>query len=808
MSFRRLIDVVGEAVRLPAGEREPYLVSACHDDEELLSEARALVNEAEVTGSVTSRLEERLGRAAVGTVEQPDDHPDTIGPYDIVRPLGQGGMGVVYLARQEKPLRREVAIKVIRRGFGGSDAVARFESERQALALMQHPNIARIYDAGATDEGQPYFVMELVEGPPITDYCDEHRLALNERLALFGAVCDAVQHAHQKGIIHRDLKPSNVLIVSADGRPAPKVIDFGIAKATALDLEGDEVHTRAGVLIGSLDYMSPEQARFDATKVDTRADVYSLGVILYELVTGRHPFQDTTLRRAGLVEAQRIVLERDPPRPSASVGSSDRRSARARDRATDERTLRRSMREDLDWIVMKALEKDPERRYQSPLELAKDIERYERNEPVSAGPPSLTYKGRKFVRRHRAGVTASALVALALMSGTVVATAGFLRATAENQRAQATSRFLTDMLASVRPDVSGRDVTVREVLDDARRRLEQGEVTSDAELEATLALVIGHSYESLGEYDAAVPLLQRSVDLRRRAHGEEDRRVYDALYRLGTVYWKQGSLEPALALRLDLVTLTERMFGRIDPEHAEALSNVANTYADMGDFERAETYLREAVAIGGEITGERGELDFARYLNNLGTVLHDQDRFGEAIPMFRESLEIRARLLGETSDVYAITLGNLGDALLRSGDIEGAESALLRATQLAEDIYGPDHPRTANTYSGLASVLTRQGRHAEAEARSRAALAIHLAASGERFWRVGTERRKLAEILIATGRTAEAEELLHAAWDGLANAQGAGSVRAREVARAMSELQAALGRADSAATWATRAAGS
>lgn len=805
--FARLIDIVGGAMQRDAGEREAFLVTSCGADEALLAEARALLAEAGATSlsAVTGRLESLVGRAAEEAVEGEVGHPAWIGPYEIVRMLGRGGMGVVYLARQHDPIRRDVAVKVVRRVPGDRDVLARFTAERQALALMEHPGIARIFDAGTTDEGLPYFVMELVEGLPITEYCEEHRLTLDERLGLFGAVCRAVHHAHQRGVIHRDLKPSNVLIVGTDAGPSPKVIDFGIAKATDAILHDESFHTRVGSFVGTLDYMSPEQIRGAPEGIDVRTDVYALGVILYELVTGRHPFADTTLRKAGLLEAQQILLEGEPARPSSTVGRDD--ATRAERGAAGGRARRVRVRRDLDWIVLKALEKDRERRYASALDLAQDLERYARDEPVTAGPPGLAYRTTKFVRRHRVGVTAATLIALALVSGAVLAGIGFVRATAEAARAEAISDFLTGMLASVRPDEQGRAVTVREILDQGRARLEAGELSDDPEIEATLALVIGHSYEGLGDYDPALDLIRRSAEIRRGLYGPDDGRLYASLHRLGTVLWKRGALDEALALRLDLAVMTERTFGAAHPNHAESLSNLGNTYADMGDFERSAEYLLRAVEVGRRLPGDEGALDLARFLNNLGTVYFDLADFGAATGVFEESLEIRGRLLGEERDVYATTLVNLGNAQLNLGDLEGAERTHRRAVELEERIFGEDHPSIAYAYAGLSEALLQLGRPEVAEGPARKALDIRLATASDSYRRVAVERRQLAEVLMAMDRDEEARAELETAWDGLVDAGEASTLTARDVASVMARLEERSGDAERAAVWIQRAGG-
>jgi serine/threonine protein kinase len=803
--FRHLMDAVGAAMQYPPDGRDECLVSACGHDAALLDEARALLAEATTTSlsDVTLRLMGALERAAFDVVEE--RIPEQLGPYRIIRTLGRGGMGVVYLGRQEQPLRRDVAIKVIRAGIADREALARFAVERQALARMEHPAIARVYDARTTADGLPYFVMELVEGPPITTYCDRERLGVDARLELFRAVCAGVHHAHQRGIIHRDLKPSNVIVSMVDGRATPKVIDFGVAKAVDGILADETLQTRAGSLIGTLDYMSPEQVRGSDGDVDVRSDVYSLGVILYELLCGRHPLAVALGGRIGLIEAQRVITEVDPPRPSSSLTSTTTSAESAGQRSTDEITLRRRLREDLDWIVMKALEKDRERRYQSALELAQDLERHAEHRPVRAKPPSVPYRARKFVRRHRAGVAAAAVVVIALISGAGMAGTGFVRATAEARRAEAISGFLADLLASVRPDQNGRAVTVQEVLEVARQQILAGGFADDPETQASLALVIGHSYEGLGRFDEALELLELSTDVRRNLHGADDARLRASLFRLGTVLWKQGELEEALAIRHVLADMTERALGASHPDHAESLSNLGNTYADMGDLDRAVEYLRRAVDIGRRADGRDAEISLARFINNLGSVHFDLKHFDSAAVSFREALDMRARLLGEESDVYAITLVNLGNALTNMGELAQAEPLLVSAVALEQRVFGEDHPTTASAYNALGEVYLRQGRPLDAEPLFRRAHDIRSATSGSTYWRVASAKRKLAEVFVATDRLREAEAELLAAWQGLTDAQETTHVDARRVAELMARVQTLLGNEAGARTWTARA---
>jgi serine/threonine protein kinase len=395
----------------PAAERAAFLEGACAGDADLRRRVDSLLDADDNPAGF-------LGKPAVNPATSCEGVGSRIGPYTLMEPLGEGGMGTVFRAEQSHPVRRTVALKIIKPGMGSRQVSARFEAERQALALMDHANIARVLDAGTTDGGRPYFVMELVDGVPITRYCDEQRLTPRQRLELLLPVCRAVQHAHQKGLIHRDLKPSNVLVATHDGRPVPKVIDFGIAKATAgQSPAGRSMFTQLGSVIGTVEYMSPEQAGLGGRDVDTRSDVYSLGVLLYELLTGTTPLEAARVKTAALLEVLRLVREEEAPRPSTRLSAIAQLSSVAASRGLEPRKLTGLVRGELDWIVMKALEKDRARRYETANGLARDIERYLANEPVQACPASPGYQLRKYVRRHKGPVAAAALVVLALLGG-------------------------------------------------------------------------------------------------------------------------------------------------------------------------------------------------------------------------------------------------------------------------------------------------------------------------------------------------------------------------------------------------------
>ena len=551
-----------------------------------------------------------------------DSAPTTIGPYRLLRKLGQGGMGEVWEAEQQHPIRRRVALKLTQWGLASDEVLARFDSERQALALMNHPSIARIYDAGADDDGRPYFVLELVPGVPVTEYCDRHRLTVSERLELFQQICQGVQHAHQKGVIHRDLKPSNVLVTIEDDHPVPKIIDFGVAKATAQRLTERTLFTELGRWIGTPEYMSPEQAEMTGLDVDTRTDVYSLGALLYELLVGTQPFPAEELRGSGFDEMRRRIREDPPPLPStraASAVAGDAGRTLANRRRTYAGALRRRLRGDLDWIVMKALEKDRTRRYGSPAELAADLERHLRHQPVEAGPPSLRYRLGKFVRRHRLAVAAGALVATALALAAGAAAFGFARARQETRVSRQVSDFVVSMFEALDPSGPDPTLSVREILDRGAERLE-GELEGEPVARARLMATLGTAYLTRGLMRQARPLLEDALELQRRHLGDDDPEIADTLQSLGGVLWYTEGFRAARPMIEGAFEIRERALGPDHPDVGESLTGLADLYAALRDPAAARPLAERALAIQEAALGPE-HLDVAGTLDTLSVVL-------------------------------------------------------------------------------------------------------------------------------------------------------------------------------------------
>jgi serine/threonine protein kinase/tetratricopeptide (TPR) repeat protein len=809
--FRRLVDILGEAMSLPQGERDAFVEGVCGDDKELLAEARSLIDEANATSfdAVTARVGARIERAATGLKKL----PEKIGPYKIIGLLGEGGMGLVYHAEQTSPIRREVALKLARSGLRGESARARFDAERQTLAVMDHPNIARIYDAGATDDDVPYFAMELVRGEPITTYCDQQRIEIDERVTLFGKVCRAVQHAHMKGVVHRDLKPSNILVSVIDGVAEPRIIDFGIAKAIEATADAETMHTALGSVIGTLEYMSPEQA--SGHSVDTRSDVYSLGVILYELVTGSLPFESATLRGAGPVEAQRLIRDTDPPTPARRFTGIPSREEIARSRGTDARTLERRLDGDLGWIIMRAIEKDPARRYQSASDFAADLDRLHRNQPVEAGPPSRRYRASRFVRRHRPAVIAVSAVFAALLIGITLATVGFVRAKhaqrraeAEAQRATMIKDFLTGMLAEARPDKSKgrRDITVLEAVDSAAVRLDREHPFADDPL--TLAHVlhaIAETYRSMDAYDRALPLFQRAVDLKRSAPGNNEATTLVSLNKLSESQAESGDLKSAIETQKQVVAVGEKVYGKENERYSAWLSNLGNMYADTGNLADAERILRESLAIDRRVLGSDNE-DMPTSINNLATILVDEGKCDDAIPLHEESLAMRHRFYGEPSADVAIALGNYARALDCTGRSSEARTFADSAVTMCATVFGDGHIRTATSRVRLAEAMLHTGDAADAEPLLRSAIATFKGVN-PRMWRVGDAQARLGEVLLALRRAREGERELVAGWEILTETTGPNTRRAREIATVLAGYYERTSQGAQAERWRPRAAG-
>jgi non-specific serine/threonine protein kinase/serine/threonine-protein kinase len=804
-----LVEILGEAMSRPPSERDAFLERACAGDAALLAEARSLLKEANATSfeAVTAKLGARVGRAASDLKQLPKQ----IGPYQILGLLGEGGMGVVYHAEQTSPIRREVALKLARTGLRGESARARFDAERQALAVMDHPNIARIYDAGAIDDGVPYFAMELVRGDPITSYCDAQHMDVDARVVLFSKVCRAVQHAHVKGVIHRDLKPSNILVSVIDGAAEPRVIDFGIAKAIAATADTETMHTAFGSVIGTLEYMSPEQAGGQA--VDTRSDVYSLGVILYELVTGALPFESAALRKAGPAEAQRLIRDTDPPTPVRRFSETPTRESVAKARSTDARSLEKYLRDDLGWIVLKAIEKDPARRYQSASDFAADLDRLRAHQPVDAGPPSRRYRASRFVRRHRTGVVAGSAVLVALLAGITLATTGFVRAKRAQERAEVEAvrakrsrDFLTTMLAQARPDEEGPEVTMMTVVDSAAAYMARDTTFRDDPLaRADILHALGETYRTYDQYDRAIPLFQEALALKRGAAGDNDRTTLVTLNKLSQSQAMSGDLKSGIVTQEQVVALSEKTIGKENAEYSARLSNLGNMYADAGELAKAEAILRESLTIDRRVLGSDNE-EMPVSINNLATILVDQGKCADAIPLHEESLALRKRFYGEPSSDVALALGNYARALDCAGRFAEAEVFADSAVAMCATTFGPDHVRTATARVRLAEVYVHTERAEQAEPLLRGAITIYRGIN-ERLWRVGDAQARLGEVQLALGRDQEGIDDVTTGWEILTETTGPNTLRAREIASIAARYYAQRSDRVLAERWGARAGG-
>jgi eukaryotic-like serine/threonine-protein kinase len=689
-----------------------------------------------------------------------------IGPYRLLQVLGEGGMGEVWLAEQTKPIHRTVALKLIKTGMDTKAVVARFESERQALALMDHPNIARVFDAGSTPEGRPYFVMEYVPGLPITEYCDKHRLTIVERLELFIQVCDGVQHAHQKAIIHRDLKPSNVLVVEQGNKPVPKIIDFGLAKATAQRLTDKTMFTELGMMLGTPEYMSPEQADQTEQNIDTRTDVYSLGIILYQSLVGMLPFEGQAARAGTLEAILRMIREQEPPKPSAKIRSlGDTSNALAEKRQEEPRLFARHLQGELDWITMKALEKDRARRYSSPAELGADIRRHLSDEPVLAGPPSTLYRASKFVRRHRFGVISAATVLLLLIAFAAAMASQARRIAKERDRAnrqaevaERVTDFMTNMFKVSDPSAArGNTITAREILDKGSAQIEAG-LSKDPEVQAQMMYVMGGVYENLGLYPHSEALLQQSLEIRRRVLGPENPDTLRSMHSLAWVLERQGRYQEAEKLDRQAIATEQRVLGPEHPNSLAATNALAVVLLSEGHYAEAEKLNRQTLEAERRVLGPEHSSTLDT-MHNLAGDLESEGKYSEAEKLHRQTLEVRRRILGPEDPKTLTTMNSLGGVLNEEGNYAEAEKLDRETLEIRRRILGPEHPLTLTTMTSLANALQSEGHHAEAEKLNRETIEIQRRVLGPEHPDTLSIMGNLSVNLTSEGRDAEAEKL-------------------------------------------------
>jgi serine/threonine protein kinase/tetratricopeptide (TPR) repeat protein len=822
--WQQIKAVLDGALEREGAERAVFLAQACGDDDELRREVESFAaSETEIGDFIETpvfriRLEE-VEPLAVG---------QRVGAYRIVREIGRGGMGAVYLAeRADQEFKQSVAIKVVRRGMDTEEIVRRFRSERQILAHLDHPNIAKLFDGGTTEDGRPYFVMEHVEGRPIDEFCDDRKLPVRARLELFRQVCGAVHFAHQNLIVHRDLKPGNIL-VTADG--VPKLLDFGIAKL--LDPNQDLFAlTRVDLRPMTPEYASPEQVRGET--ITTASDVYSLGVLLYVLLTGHRPYRSEPRDPQGLAKE---ICETNPPRPSSVIGPADV----AQRPEGEVRLLRRRLAGDLDTIVLKAMQKEPQRRYASVDQLAGDLGRHLQGLPVVARKDTLGYRTRKFVGRHKLGVAAAAALLLLIVAFAVTATVLWRRAVREEHRARAVSSFLVDLLAVSNPSESrGRPIQAREVLDHGLKMIRQGSGI-EPELRADILETLGRVYRSLGLYTRAGELLTEALRLDRETQEPDSPLIVQDLHNLAGALYDSGKSKEAEPLIREALRIQEARQETQNIDYAKGLSNLGEALLSRGELDSAEALLKKSLDIKlslpqphpkdvafslnafGKLYATRGQYalagssyqkalqirrtlagglpdpEVATTLANLASLQENLGNLAGADAAYREVLEMRRKLFGDRNQKVAFALNNLGYVLSGEGKAVEAETCFREALSILGESSGRKSKLWPSLQRNLAVALLRQGKAAEAETNAREALAIFRAEQPP-TWRAADAESVLGACLTAEGRYQEAEPLLLESYPILLKDKGDGAKHAAEARQRISDLYKAWGKPEKVA---------
>ncbi|MFK5924004.1 MAG: serine/threonine-protein kinase [Verrucomicrobiota bacterium] len=740
-------ELFASAYELEVEERETFLEEACGGDGELHSEVESMLEDAakadaffaegnNVTISMdgSGKISGKMKLPSVGNgVSLAEKSGDVIGPYKLLEKVGEGSFGVVFIVEQFEPIKRMVALKIIKPGMDTREVIARFEIERQALALMDHPNISKVIDAGTTETGRPYFAMELVKGVPVTDYCDTHCLDTRQRLILFQDICSAVQHAHQKGIIHRDLKPSNILVIHHEARPVVKVIDFGVAKAIKQELTEKSLYTAIGQMIGTPQYMSPEQSATQGSDIDTRCDIYSLGVVLYELLTGKTPLGLKKLREAGIEEMYRLIREEEPLKPSTrldSLSSEENTSITKVHKVAPEK-LSRQIRGDLDWIVMKALEKDRSRRYETADGFAADIGHYLTDKPVTACPPSASYRMGKFARRNKAVLTTVALVIAVMVAGTVVSIWQAVRATkaeaqAESARSlaeqsaeesKAVLDFLENkVLSAARPKSLGGglgiDATIREAIDAAAPKIGESFVGQPI-IEATVRHDLGYTYSYLGDNKAAITQRERALELRKEELGSEHPDTLATMGSLAYSYSAVGEYEKALALGEETLNLKKKVLGAEHPDTLAEMAKVAIYYRNMGRFEEALDFNEKTLKLKIKVLGANHP-NIIQAMGSLASSYGNVGRVEEALDLNEQTLKLKKEVLGFEHPSTLASMSSLAYSYSLAGRHEEALALKEETLELKRKVLGSEHPSTLASMSSLASSYGAAGRFEEA----------------------------------------------------------------------------------------------